>query len=241
LYAFDVKLNREDVMKKFFIMFLMVLSPVLMMASQARNIEILDVPTANTLIKGEIRGDFKFYSGGGILNRLYVGLFDRFMIGGSERIDNIINSGDISFNLPWFLMKIRVTDDDGAVPAIALGYEGSGYNGTPNKGAFVAVTKEVSMGSVIAQLTGTVFNNNQFQDFGKQIDVGTGVIFAITKEFIIGAEFDGLLGSAGYRNLNGTIGYFFDPIEIDLGMKYGLFDNKYYFSRVLRISYIAYF
>jgi len=99
-------------MKKRFIAVLIMILPAFLMATQARNIEILDVPTANTLMKGEIRGDFKFYPGGGILSRLYVGIFDRLMIGGAERLDNIISSADISAHIPWFLAKVRITDDD---------------------------------------------------------------------------------------------------------------------------------
>lgn len=212
--------------------------PAVMQAAQARNIEILDVPTANSLIKGEIRGDFKFYPGGGILNRLYVGLFDRLMIGGAERIDNIIGSGNLSFDIPWFLIKIRFTDDDGAIPAISLGYEAPGYYQVPSKGAFVAVTKEIALGEVFAQVTGTVYTNN-FRNFGQNIDLGAGIEFAITKEFIMGAEFDGIFGAyPDARYINFVIGYFFDPIQIDVGIKYNLNSDV---SRVLRIIYISYF
>jgi hypothetical protein len=215
----------------------MIMAPVLLLAVQARNIEILDVPTANSLIKGEIRGDFKFYPGGGILSRLYVGLFDRLMIGGAERIDNIIGNGNLSFDIPWFLFKLRFTDDDGAMPAIALGYEAPGYFQVPAKGAYVSVTKEIAMGSVFAQLTGSVYTDN-FRNFGQKIDMGTGIEFAITKEFILGAEFDGIFGAnTGARYVNFVTGYFFDPIQIDLGLKYD-FKNV---ARVLRIIYITYF
>jgi hypothetical protein len=213
-------------------------APVYMLAVQARNIEIVDLPTANSLIKGEIRGDFKFYPGGGILSRIYVGLFDRFMIGGAEKIDNIIGNGNLAFDIPWFLVKFRFTDDDGSVPAVALGYEAPGYFDVPAKGAFIAVTKELAMGSVFAQFTGTV-NTNNFTHFGQGIDLGLGVEFAITKEFILGTEMNGIFGAIpNARFVNFVIGYFFDPIQIDVGVKYN-FDSDV--SRILRIIYISYF
>ena len=225
-------------MKKIILCLFLLATPALLLAVQARNIEILDVPTANSLIKGEIRGDFKFYPGGGILNRLYVGLFDRLMIGGAERVDNIIGSGNLSFDIPWFLIKIRFTDDDGAMPAISLGYEAPGYYQVPSKGVYIAVTKEIALGPVFAQLTGTVYTNN-FRNFGQNIDLGTGIEFAITKEFILGAEFDGIFGAhPDARYINFIIGYFFDPIQIDVGVKYNLNSDV---SRVLRIIYISYF
>jgi hypothetical protein len=228
-------------MKKRFIAVLIMILPAFLMATQARNIEILDVPTANTLMKGEIRGDFKFYPGGGILSRLYVGIFDRLMIGGAERLDNIISSADISAHIPWFLAKVRITDDDGGMPAISLGYEGETYYNIPrSKGLYLAATKEIEMGPIFAQLTGTLYNNNEFSRFGNDMDAGAGIEFAITKEFVVGTEIDGIFGAL-HRNINATIGYFFDPIELDLGMQYGLWHNDYFFSRILRIVYIAYF
>ena len=206
-----------------------------MFGIQAGNVEIMDLPTANTLIKGELCGDFKFYPGGGIYNRIFVGLFDRLMIGGAMAVDNIIGTGNVNVNLPGFLAKIRLTD------------EGAGYSDVPQKGAYLAVTKEIAIGSVFAQLTGTVYKTD-FKYLGNNIDAGTGVEFAVTKEFTIGAEFDGIFGSADSKHLNGLIGYFFDPIEIDVGLRYG-YGNKsqeegfssYTLSRVLRITYVTYF
>ncbi|MEI7541752.1 MAG: hypothetical protein WCJ94_00675 [bacterium] len=225
-------------MKKLILCLFLVITPAILFAVQARNLEILDVPTANSLIKGEIRGDFKFYPGGGILNRLYVGLFDRLFIGGSMRVDNLVGRGNLSFEIPWFLIKFRFTDDEGYMPAIAIGYEAPGYYEVPTKGAYVAATKELALGSVIAQFTGTVYAND-FKNFGKGVDMGAGVEFAITKEFNLGTECDGIFGARpNARYVNLVAGYFFDPIQIDVGLKFNLNNDV---SRILRIIYITYF
>ncbi len=234
-------------MKKTALLVFLAVIPAFLFGIQAENIEIMDLPTANTLIKGEIRGDFKFYPGGGIYNRIFVGLFDRLFIGGAAAVDNIIGTGNVTMNLPGFLAKIRLTDDDGSMPAIAIGYEGAGYSDVPQKGAYLAVTKEISMGTAFAQVTGTVYKTD-FTYLGNNIDAGAGVEFAITKEFTMGAEFDGIFGSADSKHINGLIGYFFDPIQIDVGIRYG-YGNKgrdvgfsdYTLSRVLRITYVTYF
>jgi hypothetical protein len=239
--------STEAELKKILLMGLIAFFPAVLFAVQAGNIEIMDLPTANTLVKGELQGDFKFYPGGGIYNRIFVGVFDRLTIGGALAVDNIIGTGDVNVNLPGFLAKIRITDDDGSMPAIAIGYEGAGYSDVPQKGAYLAVTKEISLGSVFAQLTGTVYKTD-FKYLGNDIDAGTGVEFAVTKEFIIGAEFDGIFGSADSKHINGLIGYFFDPIEIDVGIRYG-YGNRagnagfsdYTLSRVLRITYVTFF
>ena len=157
-------------MKRMFIVFVCIVFSVPVFAVQARNIELVDVPTASTLIKGEIRVDIKFYPGGGILNRFYVGFFDRFMMGGALNITNIVGTGDVEVVLPpKFLGKIRITDDDGVVPAISLGYEGEGYFDMDPRGAFLAVTKEIELGQVFLQATGTIYTN-EFQEFGSEID-----------------------------------------------------------------------
>jgi opacity protein-like surface antigen len=208
-------------------------------AAQARNIELIDVPTANTMIKGEVRVDIKMYPGGGILSRLYVGLFDKLMIGGAFNVRNIIGEGSVTFDLPpQFLGKIRITDDEGAVPAIAVGYEGQGYMDVPAKGAFLSLTKEVNAG-IIMQLTGTVYTSN-FTHFGQDINAGAGAAFAVTREFVLSAEYDGIIGKE-HGHINLGAGYFFDPIEIDMGIKYGTGGQTDRLARILKILYISYF
>jgi len=208
--------------------------------AQARNIELFDVPAAGTLLKGEVRGDIKLYPGGGILTRLYVGIFDRLMIGGAFNVINVIGTGDIHVVLPLkFLGKIRITDDEGPVPAIALGYEGEGYFGVPPKGVFLAVSKEAGIGPVFVQLTGAI-HTNQFAEFGREVDMGAGMAFAVTREFTANLEYDGIFrGDRGF--INGSLAYFFDPIEIAVAAKYRIGQEDMRLSRILKILYISYF
>jgi hypothetical protein len=220
--------------------FLVVFSFAASAGEQARNLELIDVPTANSMLKGEFRYNVKFYPGGGLLNRVYVGIFDRLMIGGALNITNIVGTGQIDVVLPpKFLGKIRLTEDDGAMPAIAIGYEGEGYFDSKPRGAFAAVTKEIKMGSAFMQFTGAAYTN-QFSSIGSSIDMGAGAAFAVTKEFSLAAEYDSILqDSSGHLNFNA--GYFFDPIQIDLIFRYGLGEQDIRIARVLRISYIGYF
>jgi len=139
---------------------------------------------------------------------------------------------------PKFLAKIRITDDDGYVPAISAGYEGEGYMDVPAKGLFIAVTKEFELG-VIGQATLDVYTN-EFSNFGSDIGVGLGFAFAITREFVVCLEYDGIF-SQNHSHINLGLGYFFDPIEIDVGFKYGLTENDFRLARMLKILYITYF
>lgn len=207
--------------------------------AQARNLELVDVPTANTMTKGELRYDTKFYPGGGILNRLYVSIFDRFIIGCSVNVMGIIGSGDIVVDLPIkFNGKARLSDDEGPMPAIAIGYEGQGYMGVREKGLYVAVTKEAYAGPVVLQLTGTLYTN-EFSQFGNRIDAGLGFAAAFTREFMFSFEFDGITRANETTRISFGTGYFFDPIELALGFKYNL--DTFEFARFLKILYVAYF
>ncbi len=227
--------------KAVFVLIAMMLVPAgaLYSAAQARNLELVDVPTANTLGKGELRYDTKFYPGGGILNRLYVAIFDRLMIGCSVNVRGIIGAGDIVVDLPVKVnAKVRITDDEGAVPAVSIGYEGQGYMGVPEKGLFTAVTKEVYAGPVVLQLSGSLYTN-EFSEFGNRIDAGLGFAAAFTKEFMFSFEFDGIMRANDSTRINFGLGYFFDPIELALGFKYNF--DTFEFARVLKILYVAYF
>jgi hypothetical protein len=209
-------------------------------AGQARNIELVDVPTANTLLQKEIRIDFKFSPGGGILSRLYVGLFDRLYLGGAFNVNNVIGSGAITLDFPpGVLAKVRLTDDDGPVPAISLGYDGQGYMNIPAKGVLIAVTKEVNAG-IIMQISAVAYTNN-FAQFGRDIDIGAGIAFGITRELTACVEIDSLLGASPGGRVSFGLGYFFDPIEIDLGFKYGYGTGEPAQARVLKIVCITFF
>ncbi|MEI7640270.1 MAG: hypothetical protein WCJ46_02005 [bacterium] len=208
-------------------------------ASQARNIEMIDVPTANTLLKTEIRYEAKFYAGGCILNKFYIGIFDRFMLGTAINVTNLIGSSNLNVLLPLKVAgKFRITDDVDAIPAIALGYEGEGYLTTGAKGVYLAVTKEIPLGGIYIQLTGNVYTN-EFTKFGTKINTAAGVGFALTKEFLITGEFDGITGN-NYGRINFGIGYFFDPVQIEIGIKYGIGKKDPGLSRILNINYVSY-
>ncbi|PKL92384.1 MAG: hypothetical protein CVV21_03475 [Candidatus Goldiibacteriota bacterium HGW-Goldbacteria-1] len=208
--------------------------------TQARNIELVDVPTANSMLKAELRYDVKFYAGGGVLNRIYVGVFDRLMIGAALNVTNLVGNGQIQVVLPPKLLgKFRITDDEGGVPAIAIGYEGESYLDMYTRGVFISVTKEIALGSAFMQLTGTVYTS-QFSDIIMSMDMGAGAAFAITQDFMISAEVDSLFRDSSL-NLNCGISYRFEPITIEVILKYGLGEDDVRHSRVLRLTYISYF
>ncbi|MFP4465982.1 MAG: hypothetical protein ACLFP1_02920 [Candidatus Goldiibacteriota bacterium] len=227
-------------MKKTAVVFMIIFLPVSLFAVQARNTELVDILTANTLSSGEMRVEAKFYPNGDVLNKLSIGIFDKLMIGGIFNVKNLIASGDVSFDVPQFLVKWRFTDDKDAWPALAIGYEGMGNADVQAKGLYLAATKELASGDFSVQLTLDIYSED-FADFRGIVDAGAGIAMAVTREFVVTAEYDGILGIIGSRHINFGIGYFFDPIEIDVGIRYGIWSDHYYLSRMLKIMYIRYF
>lgn len=104
-----------------------------------------DIPTAYGLRKYEMRADFGFYEGGGILGKAYLGLFPRFTLGGAANVRGFIGSSDLKMGRDdaQLLAKLMAIEEDESVPAIALGWDGPAYDRGEAKGLYLAVSKEV--------------------------------------------------------------------------------------------------
>ncbi len=89
---------------------------------QRVGIEAGDVPSAYGLRKYELRTDFRFHDGGGILGKAYLGIFPRFFLGGAAEMRNAIGSGDIRFHRDdaQLLARLLVLVEDETVPALAI-------------------------------------------------------------------------------------------------------------------------
>ena len=126
-------------------------------------------------------------------------------------------------------------DDDGA--QILSQFRGQSTAGAQQ---FRRSRRQLAAGDFKVQTTLNIYSD-EFVEFKGKVDAGLGIAMAITREFVVTAEYDGILGIAGTRHINFGIGYFFDPIEIDVGIRYGIWSDHYYLSRMLKIMYIRYF
>lgn len=86
-------------------------------------LELINIPTANTLKKGEITLLFRIYDEGGLLIDPKFGLARRVMVGVPLDLQNAIGDKRIETSLPLLLSgRIRIVDETERFPKIAIGY-----------------------------------------------------------------------------------------------------------------------
>ena len=67
--------------------------------------------TPYTVSRGMYNLNFIIYSGGSLLTKVYVGLWDFLTLGLLEDIQGIVGSGEVSATIPLATLKIRVLDE----------------------------------------------------------------------------------------------------------------------------------
>lgn len=88
---------------------------------------IVDMPTAGIIPKSSIAAYGIASPGGALQAELMVSPFTNFSIGLSYGGSNVIGSGDIKFqNIPGVLIKWRVFDETGSIPAFLIGLSTQG-------------------------------------------------------------------------------------------------------------------
>lgn len=93
-------------------------------------------PTAEIVDYGYSYLDFSFYKDG-IINYVYIGVMDRFNLGGSWNIENLIGNEEIILNYPAFNCKYRFYDGSINFPlAMAIGFDGQEYKKWKERGIF---------------------------------------------------------------------------------------------------------
>ncbi len=210
------------------------------------NIDIVDTPTSNTLLRGMYNFHMRFYEAGGVLTRAWVGFANTFMIGATFNLDNVIGLGTISGREPKILAKLRLMDDSAAFPALALGYEPQSFGTfTPPDsysvrpiGAYAVVTKQMG----ILNINGGICNHNKWTNFELNKDLGifAGGILMLNPDFAVLAEYNDITSDTT-NSINIGFRYAFAAelrIEIDVKGLTGAPDK---YSRNLRIDYTNYF
>lgn len=180
-------------------------------------LEAGDVMTAYGVRKYELRTDFKFYDGGGILGKAYLGLFPRFFLGGAANVRNFVGSGDLRMRRDdaQLLARLLVLVEDESVPALAIGWDGPAYEHGEAKGLYLSLSKEVPTRIAFLQFHGGVNTANVETFVGnRDLRASAGLTTAIRN---VGAftEVDEALNSAGSRWNAGLFAYF-SPITLGI-------------------------
>lgn len=90
--------------------------------------ELIDVPTAGVLQKGQYEVGLRLFDNGGLLANINVGITNRFMIGIAYGGERIVGSGEVNFNpLPGVDVRYRLIDESMIGPAVTIGFSSQGY------------------------------------------------------------------------------------------------------------------
>ena len=93
---------------------------------------VIDAPTAATLDPGTFAVQSRFYSGGGLLQYISLGVFRGLNIGASMSADGLVGShSSVGIRTPQAQIKYRFFDGNRYLPALAVGYDGQGYDYNP--------------------------------------------------------------------------------------------------------------
>ena len=212
------------------------------------NLDVIDTPTTNTLLRGMYNFHLKFYEGGGVLTRAWVGFANIFMIGATFNLDNVIGMGNVTGREPKILAKMKIIEDTPAFPALAVGYEPQSFGiydpindrySVRAIGLYAVVTKNIAPG---LGLSAGVGNHNIFTNFkfDTDLDVFASASLMLNPDFAVLVECNDII-SKDYISLNVGFRYAFAPeLRLEVDFK-GLTKKPEEYIRNLRIDYVNYF
>ncbi len=182
---------------------------------------LVDVPTAGMLAKGSFAIDMDFYQEGGVLLGLSAGILDRLSFGVSYGGTHLIGSDEPVMNsLPGINIKIRIIEENVALPAIVLGFDSQGRDGyittlrrysIKSPGVFAAASKNYSLLGFFS-LHGGVNYSFERADDDRDFNVFAGIeksvggVVSLVLEYNLGAnDSDGKAIGKGRGYLNAGV------------------------------------
>jgi len=114
--------------------------------------DLINIPTAYPIQKGNYCLDFRVYGGGGVLTKIRLGLLDSLFLGLSLSVDGLIGSSIpvIPAENPGVIAKFRIFDEITSKlwPTISLGFDSSHYWDVKGKGFYGVISKEFPIGKM---------------------------------------------------------------------------------------------
>jgi len=216
--------------------------------------DVVDTPTAYTLMKGEFNISIWGYSNGGLLTRATVGLHDNIYLGASFDIENLIGEDEVKFNIPGVLARFKLTDGWSNFPLlIALGYDAFYTVGVTETNPDQNVNSRLIFGPYFVITKPMYFwEQEQHISFGVRlpvqpvyapedtsmfvsIDIPIGQfvpMFEIEKIFFEGDRFSETLFNVGFRF------YMYENFAVELNFMLSAYNPA---SRILTFDYIGNF
>ncbi len=221
-------------MKKIVYILLILLVPFFI---QAEIINLINIPTAHTILRGYYDIDFLTYGRGGITTKICIGLTDRIMLGIIEDVGGAIGNNKADWNIPGVLMKVNIIYPEPDSLGVAVGYDallsgeyGKVYNNQLTDdvvyGFFAAATRPIDL-----------FNGEQYWHFGarfpilpkgarvggKNISLYTGLNVLISTEIMLAGEIENIYfnGNNGKPIYNMGVKYNFSEfLSLALNFQY---------------------
>jgi hypothetical protein len=172
----------------------------------SETINLIDIPTAWTILRGYYDVNVIIYGGGGLSAKISIGLTDRLMLGISEDIGGAIGSQKADWNIPGVLAKLNLIYPSDDSLGIAIGYD-SFLNGEYGKCYNNKITEDIVYGIYLAFTKPvSLFRGSQFWHFGvrfpllpfearkngKNISLYTGLNIIINREIMIMGEVENI-------------------------------------------------
>jgi hypothetical protein len=213
--------------------------------------ELVDTPTAEVIDYYATQMNFRFYANGGILSRVGFGVFKGLNIGFSLDVDKLVGTSNPELRQPALNLKYRLFDGAQQIPAIAIGYDGQGYNYNSSTSSYLEKEKGLylvfSMETVAKGLEFHIGTNVNFvKEDNKDKAKGYGFIgfdYTIeTNEYKMCSfmfEYDNLFQSYKENRFNAAIRMFPAPnLSIDLAARNIVSPKPDVASeRLLKVSY----
>jgi len=252
---FDPRMEEKEaaVKKKlFFLIFFISFQPIALSwakgdyAASPTNYEVVESPTAYTLMHGGYDFVARMYENGGLFLRGNVGFHDMFMAGFSGNATNVIGSGTIQIQTPRLFLKAKVLDQKDSPVALSVAWDDRGYGTETNgrffpglqKGFYAVASHEFSELGFM-QLHGG-FNVVKFDNFDAAQDFGlfTGISFAFSPSLVFNLETDKI--STDFWQINANFVFNFDnPLRV--GVDFRDINRGDLFSRIVRVQYVSFF
>jgi hypothetical protein len=196
---------------------------------ESESTSLVDVPTAGTLARGGYSLGLRVEPGGGLLADVAIGVTPYLGLGVSYGAGNVVGSGEPDWNTRVeFDVKLRVAEELGAVPAIAVGYDGQGFGEElpgggyekPSLGFFAVATKTLPFSEYWQAHVG-VARTLELRHVNPDVFVGLSARlsqeFSIITEYQLAADRDEESPSAKNGYLNAGLRWvFMSQLELDM-------------------------
>jgi hypothetical protein len=212
--------------------------------AESPQIEVVDIPTADILDPSTYATTFRFYSDGGINSRLVIGPLRRVNMGITFDAQQVIGGEPPHMITPSVYFKLRAFDGTDVLPALALGYDNSGYlyqESTHDylqkeKGLYLVGSHEIFVPDFDLHAGTNIndFNNTKVYGF-------FGATYKIVPAFALLMEYDNIRNGPDNRpNLGGRF-WITSFFNVDVAARNVGRSDADGAERIVRLNYTAHF